>query len=431
VYSPPVAEATLKGPGAEEASLPPPAGTFASLRIRNFRLLLLGTTISNFALWVQQVTMSWLVYDITGSGAMLGLVNLARSGATVGLSPVSGVIIDRFPRKTLMLGSAAWFMVLSAVLGVLLIAGHDEVWLLFAFSFLGGIAQAVDLPLRQTAVFTLVPRVYAANAVALIQTGWGLMRSLGPAVGGLFILWFGAGGNFLIQAGAYVLIMLNTLQLVFPPQAPIAKRQGMLKNMAEGVAYVRHEPKTRAFLMMGWVLPLLIIPTYTALPPIFAKEVYDGGPGVLGGLLAAVGVGGIFGGLLAASLGRVDRRGVVQLVALALLAVSLMLFAATTTLYLALPLLAASGFFEMVFLTSNQTLLQLSIPDDLRGRVTSLVTLNMGLTPLGALYAGLGADFVGPALVAGILSALALAVAVGTYLLSPTIREYRISANLG
>ena len=427
-----MAEAVLRKPATDTETTVSPSGTFASLRLKNYRTLFIGTTLSNFAMWLQQVTMTWLVYDITGSGAMIGLVNLARAMATMGFAPVSGVLIDVVQRRTLMLMTALWLLVLSLTLGTVLVSGHEALWLLFAFSFLGGVAQAVDIPLRQTAVFAIVPRTFASNAVALMQTGWGVMRSVGPALGGFLILWFGAGGNFLIQAVAYGLVMLNTLQLVFPPQQPGAgPRRGVFRNMAEGIRYVRHEPETRAFLMMGWVLPLFIIPTYIALPPIFVKEVYGGGADTLGILLAAVGVGGIFGGLVSASLGRVDRRGAVQLGALSLLALSLILFALTTNFVIALAFFAASGFFEMIFLTSNQTLLQLSIPDDLRGRVTSLVTLNMGLAPLGALYAGAAADWLGPEAVAAALSIGALAVALSAMLFSPTIRNYRISEHVG
>lgn len=428
-----MAEASVHDAGrhSDRAADPAPhGGTFASLRSRNFRLLLVGSTLSNLAQWIQQVTMSWLVYDLTGSGTMLGLVNLARSTATVGLSPVSGVIIDRVARRTLMLWTAAWLLLMSFLLGVILLAGHSAVWYLFAFAFLGGLAQAIDQPLRQTVVFVLLPRSMAPNAVALIQTGWGLMRSVGPGVGGFLILLFGPGGNFLVQSVAYALILLNTLRLTFPPQPPAGERQSMRKNMGDGVRYVRRAPVTRAFLMLGWVLPLLIIPSFTALPPIYAVEVFDGGPQVLGVLLSAVGVGGVLGGLVAASLGRVDRRGVLQLGALLLLALSLIAFALSTVLVVAVPMLVLAGFFEMIYLTSNQTLLQLSIPDEMRGRVTSLTTLNMGLSPLGAVYAGWGADLVGPAVVTVILCGLAVLVAVGTYLLSPTVRDYRLSRAL-
>lgn len=404
-----------------------PNSTFASLRLRNFRLLLAGTTLSNAGQWIQQVTLSWLVYDLTGSGAMLGVINLVRSVATLGLAPVAGVAIDRFPRRTLMLAINAWLFIISLSLGIALLTGHSALIYLFVFTFLGGAAQAVDLPLRQTAVFTLVPRALAPNAVALIQTGWAVMRSLGPGIGGFLILWFGPGGNFLVQAGAYALIALTTVRIAFPPSRPRGQQAAMGRNLREGIAYVARTPGTRAFVLMGWVLPLFIIPNFSALPPIYAKDIFGGGPETLGLLLSAVGVGGIVGGLVTASLGRVERRGLVQLVALALTAASLIAFAYSTTLWLALPLLACSGFFEMLYLTTNQTLLQLSIPEDLRGRVTSIVSLNAGLSPLGGFVAGLGADLVGPRTITLILCSIAALIALAAYCFSPTIRDYRLS----
>lgn len=405
-------------------------GTFASLRLRDFRLLLTGTTLSNAAQWIQQVTLGWLVYDLTASGTMLGAINLVRSVATLGLAPLSGVAIDRFPRRTLMLAVNGWLLVTSLVLGIVLLSGPARIWYLFAFTFLGGVAQAVDLPLRQTIVFALVPRALAPNAVALIQTGWALMRSLGPGLGGFLILWFGAGGNFLIQAAAYALIAVNTLRITFPPGQRRQGDGGMRRNLAEGIRYVARERTTRAFVLLGWVLPLFIIPNFAALPPIYAKLVFGGGPETLGILLSAVGVGGIAGGLVTASLGRVERRGMLQLGALAATSASLIGFAFSASLWVAVPLLAASGFFELIYLTTNQTLLQLSIPEGLRGRVTSVVSLNAGLSPLGGLIAGVGADFVGPRAMTVALCGVAATIAVATLTFSPTVRDHRMGRAL-
>jgi MFS family permease len=159
--------------------------------------------------------------------------------------------------------------------------------------------------------------------------------------------------------------------------------------------------------------------------------VFGGGPDVLGLLLSSVGLGGIFGGLVAASLGRVDRRGLVQLLALFLLSLTLIGFGLTSHLWVALVLLAASGFFEMIFLTSNQTLLQLSIPDELRGRVTSITTLSAGLSPVGGLIAGIGSDFIGPQGVTLILCTLSALLAVLVFLFVPLVRDYRISRTIG
>ncbi|MBI2887361.1 MAG: MFS transporter [Chloroflexi bacterium] len=402
-------------------------GTFTSLRLRDFRLLLIGTTLSNAAQWVQQVTLGWLVYDLTGSGTMLGTMNLLRSVPTLGLAPAAGVAIDHVARRTLMLATKAWLFVISLALGLALVAGQRELWHLFVFTFLGGVAQAVDMPLRQTVTFDLVPRSLAPNAVALVQTGWGLMRSVGPGVGGFLILWFGPGGNFLVQAGAYALIAVTVLRMRFPPQASPGPRRAALQNLGEGIRFVVRERVTRTFVLMGWVLPLFIVPNYTALPPIYAKDVFHGGPEVLGFLLSSVGVGGILGGLVAASLDRLERRGLLQLGALLLLSLSLIGFAFSSSLWAALLLLALSGFFEMIYLTTNQTLLQLSIPDELRGRVTSIVSLNAGLSPLGAMFAGVGSDLWGPQAATVVLSSAAAVTTVWVFLASPTVREYRLS----
>lgn len=406
-------------------------GTFAALHYDGYRRLLLGTTLSNGGQWLQQVTVSWLAYDITGTGTAVGTVNLFRSFATLGLAPWAGLAVDRVTPRRLIVAINLWLSIISAIVGAILLGGERHLLLLFAFAFCSGAATAIDQPLRQAAVFLLVPRPVAPNAVALMQTGWGLMRSVGPAVGGVLIALAGPGGNFLLQAALYVLILLNGLTIAFPHRPAAGGGPSFFRNLAEGIRYVKGAADTRTFVMMGWILPLLIIPTFTALPPIYAKEVFHGGSLTLGLLLSAVGVGAIVGGLFTASLSQVDRRGVVQLAGLFFLSLSLCGFALSRNLPLALAMLALSGFCEMIFLTSNQTLLQLSIPDELRGRVTSIVSLNMGLSPLGALYAGAGSDWLGPAAITLILSGAAGTLAVLILIFSPTVRDYRISRAMG
>lgn len=190
--------------------------TFASLRNRNFKFLLTGTVTSNAAEWIQQVTLSWLVYKLTGSGTMLGSINLTRSVAALGMVPASGVLIDRLDRGKLMLFINGWLFFITLTLGIILLIDYSHLSILFIFSFLSGMTGAVNMSLRQVVVFDLVPLRIVPNAVALIQTGWGLMRSFGPGLGGLLILWVGPGGNFLVQAGAYALITITITQIQFP-----------------------------------------------------------------------------------------------------------------------------------------------------------------------------------------------------------------------
>jgi predicted MFS family arabinose efflux permease len=404
------------------------SGPFASLGIRNFRLLLFGTVLSNATQWIQQVTLSWLVYDMTGSGTILGSINLVRSIASLGMIPVAGILIDRINRRNLMLLTNGWLLIITLGLGLLLVFGRSNVYYLFIFAFLGGMTQTIDYTLRQVVLFDLVPRSITPNAVALIQTGWSLMRSFGPSIGGFLLVWFGAGGNFLFQAGIYALIAINIMYIHFPPRKPDAVRSSPIQNIKDGLRYIVERPITRSFMLMGFILPLFIIPIYTVLPPIYAADVFHGGPEILGFLLSSVGIGGIVGGIAMAYMSRFERRGLLQLISLFLLSLSLIGFGFSTKLSTALPLLALSGFFEMAFLTTNQTLLQLSIPDNLRGRVTSVVNLNNALFPLGGLIAGTGSDLLGgPKMITIILGAITAGIAVIIFFSSSKIRNYRLS----
>ncbi len=408
---------------------PEKISTFASLRIRNFRLLLVGTTLSNAGQWIQQVTLAWLVYDLTGSGTMLGTVNLVRAASSIGMIFIAGILIDRLKRRRLLMMNNSWLFAITLTMGLLLVTGHRQMIFVFIFSFLAGIASVIDLNLRQVLVFDLVPRSHTPNGMALVQTGWSLMRSFGPAMGGFLLIWFGPGGNFLVQASAYVLIVITILRIRFPERKPATAGSSAIENIKEGVHYVRRAKVTRTFMMMGFILPFFIVPIFSILPPIYAVEVFGDDSGrVLGFLMASVGVGGIVGGFVAASLGGLERRGLLQLGAMFMLGLSLIGFALSTKLLLAFLFLVLSGFFELIFLATNQTLLQLSIPDGMRGRVTSVVNLNAALVPLGGLLAGAGADLLGsPKIITIIMAGIPIVIVILVFFFSPTVRNYRLS----
>jgi MFS transporter, DHA1 family, staphyloferrin A biosynthesis exporter len=408
----------------------PPTGTFSVLAQVDFRWLFLGNILANAAQWIQGVTMSWIVYEWTSSGTLLGSLNLVSTFATLGLAPLAGVAIDRISRRRLMLFTNTWFLAINLALGLTLLSGLTRVWPLFLFTLLGGMALAIDQPLRQTVLFTLVPRKLAPNAVALLQTGWATMRTLGPTIGGALLLWIGPGGNFLVQAGAFALIIWTVLYLVFPPMPEAEPKTATFSNLKRGLGYVMGDANTRTFFLMGWILSLFTIPIFVVMPAIYASDIFQGGPEVLGYLLSAIGVGGVVAGLVVVSLKRVDRRGLVGVAGLLGLSLSLAGFAMSANLWLSLLLLALAGFCEMVFIITNQTLLQLSIPDELRGRVNGIITLSNGLVPIGSLIAGAGADWLGPRLTTLLLSAAASLVSLVALFTSRTLREYRLSRGL-
>jgi MFS family permease len=234
----------------------------------------------------------------------------------------------------------------------------------------------------------------------------------------------------MIQAGAYALIIFTILKIHFPKRTTATTiKSSPISNIKQGIQYIKNERVTRMIMILGFVLPLLIIPTFTILPPIYAVEIFGDGSGkILGFLMASVGLGGIFGGFVVASLGNMERRGLLQLGSLFMLSLSLVGFAFSNILIVSLLFLVLAGFFEIIFLTTNQTLLQLSIPDDIRGRVTSVVNLNMALQPLGGLIAGVGSDLLGgPKMITIVMAGLAAVLVIIILFISPTIRNYRLS----
>jgi MFS family permease len=340
---------------------------------------------------------------------------------------MAGIGIDRRSRRSLMFLTNGWFLVINAGIGLALLAGFTQVWPLLLFSLLTGIAQAIDYPLRQTVLFVLVPRRLTPNALGINQTGWAVMRTLGPAIGAFLLVRLGPGGSFIFQACIYAIIILTIIQLHFPPQRSAAPGIAVASNFSQGFSYIVKNADTRAFVFMGCMLRFFIIPVFIVMPAIYAKDIFQGGPQVLGWLLSAIGFGGILGGLVATAVIKADHRGRVELAAMILLGLSLVGFAFSTQLWTALLFFWLAGFFEMIFLINNQTLQQLSIPDDLRGRVNGIITLGSGLMPLGALIAGIGADTIGPRPTTALMGGSAAVITAIVFLVSPTIRDYRLS----
>ena len=402
-------------------------GTFESLKIRDFRWLWLGTVFSSLGQWTQQVTLGWVVYDLTGSGAALGAINGMRAVAMLGLGPFTGVIIDRLDRKSLMMATSVFLMFASLALGFMLYFHIVELWHLFAFMFLFGVAQAFDQPLRSTVQFDLVPKSHAPNAVALTTAGFSVTRAFGPGAGGFLIAAIGVSGNFFGQSVTYLLSTITRYFIHFPPRRHARNTSSVAQNFAEGFRFVTRQKVTRTFVLMGFIPPLLLIPIFNALSPIYAKDVFHAGPSALGILVSAVGVGGVLGALFSASLGRFERRGVIQLVALMGFSAGLFAFSYSPNLWIGALFMFLAGFAEMIYMTTNQTLLQLSIPDELRGRVTSLLMMNMGLMPLGGLVAGIGSDIVGPQMITRIMAGIAAGIGVILVIAVPSVRDFKLS----
>jgi len=404
-----------------------PTGATASLHIANFRWLWLGTVFSSAGQWMQQVVIGWVVYDITGSGTILGGVNGIRSVAMLGLGPFAGVFVDRVNIKRLMLAVSIFLMALSAGMALLIEFDLIEIWHLFAFMFIFGVAQVIDNPLRSTLTFVLVPRALAPNALALNTAAMSSTRALGPGAAGALLPLIGASGTFFAQAGSYLFAAMTRYMIKFPPRERVTQRASVLNSLREGATFVVRSRYTRMFMLMGFIPPMLLIPVFTALLPIYTKDVYGSGSGTLGLLVSAIGLGGLTGALFCASMGSFDRRGLLQLVALLAFAAGLFGFSYTTSAWQGIALMYVTGFAEQAYLLTNMTMLQLTVPNALRGRVSSLQMLGFGLMPLGALVAGVGSDFIGPQSITRVMAGAAGALGLLLLIVAPVVRNARLS----
>jgi MFS family permease len=368
------------------------------------------------------------VYDITGSSSLLGAINGMRSLPMLFLSPVAGVAADLLNRKMLMIATQVFLTLLSFLLAVDIALGMLEIWHLFVFTFLAGAAWAFNMPVRQSVVFNLVPRHVFPNAFALNSVAFNFTRILGPTAAGFLILWLGPEGNFFVQSAAYACVSISLLMVVIPAVSNqgSSKKANVAKSLGEGFRYVLKDPIIRTLMVMG-LFPVFFVFPYMALLPVFAKDVFHGGPQAFGILLSVSGVGGVLGGLFAASLGNFERRGLLQIISMFTFGAGVVLFAFMTNLWAGSFALILTGFSQMVFMTTNQTLLQTNIPDELRGRITSIYMLDQGLVPLGTIIAGVGAEYLGPQKMVFIMGSTCAVLAVMVALWVPRVRNMRLN----
>ena len=372
--------------------------------------------------WVQQVTLGWLLYDLTGNSMLLGALNGLRALPFLVTGPMAGVAADRMDRRKLLLYTQ-WALILTALaMGALVASPFLHVWHIFLFTLITGIAWTITEPVRMSMIPAAVPKEDLANAVALNSGGFNLMKVIGPALGGALIAWFGAAENFFVQAIAYSGVLAMIYFMHIPPHRAEAKHATALANLKEGFAYVWSTPAVLALLTLAYVPRIFAVP-YQTLMPVFQKDVLKIGPEGLGLLMAAPGVGAVIAVLMLASLShRIKRQGLLLVGSIVVLGGFLIFFSQITWFPLARVTLVIVGMFQMFFLASTATILQLIVPDELRGRVLSLYMLDRGFMPLGALFAGTTAHFIGAPLTVATMGA---AVIVMTLLVAwrvPAIR---------
>jgi MFS transporter, DHA1 family, staphyloferrin A biosynthesis exporter len=397
--------------------------TFASLRHLDYRYLWTGTLMMSAGQWVQQVTLGWLLYDLTGNSMLLGALNGLRALPFLVTGPMAGVAADRMDRRKLLLQTQFILIVTALLMGALVASPFLHVWHIFLFTLITGVAWTITEPVRMSMIPNVVPKADLANAVALNSGGFNLMKVIGPALGGGLIAWFGAAENFFLQAFAYSGVLAMIYWMHIPPHRANAKKQSAVANLKEGFAYVWSTPAVLALMTLAYVPRIFAVP-YQTLMPVFQKDVLRIGPEGLGLLMAAPGVGAVIAVLTMASLGsRIKRQGLLLVGSIVVLGGFLILFSQITWFPLALVTLVLVGIFQMFFLASTATILQLIVPDELRGRVLSLYMLDRGFMPLGAMFAGTAAHFIGAPSTVAIMGAIVIVLTVLVAWLIPAIRK--------
>jgi MFS family permease len=371
--------------------------SFRALRHRNFRLFLGGQIISLAGTWMQQVALSWLVYRLTRSPFLLGLVGFAGQIPSLVLAPFAGVWADRGNRRRIVIATQALAMVQALLLAALVLSGRVSVGHLLALSIFLGLVNGVDIPTRQAFLVEMVPgREDLANAIALNSSVFNAARLVGPAVAGLMIGLVGEGMVFLLNGLSYVAVIGALHAMRLGPRAQAGRAtEPMGRRLAEGFRYAFGFPPIRALIFLVAVVSLMGVP-FTVLMPVFATDVLGGGANTLGFLMAASGVGALAGALYLASRPSVRGLGYVILASVALFGASLIGFGLSRWAPLSMVALLGAGLGMMVQMASSNTILQTIVDDDKRGRVMSFYTMAfMGMVPFGSLLAGLLASRIG------------------------------------
>ena len=367
-----------------------------SLTLGGFRILWYGIILSALTNWIRMITLGWLVFDRTGSSSTVGLVSAVQVIPMLVLMPVAGVVLDRVNRRVVILVSQ--LVLLGSTLTITFALAFDalEIWHLFAFSIVGAAAATFSQPALQTATFDLVPRTALPNALGLNSMGASVTRVLGPAAGGVLLATLGGLGSFSVQTAGVFAVVLTMLRLRLPARGTTAeKKQSPLRDMRDGFAYAVQDRRIATLLLLSLVPPIFLWPYWNSLMPVFARDVLHTGPAGLGLLLAAIGVGGLAGGAIITSMNRFERRGLLQLVGLTIQAAAIVGFSLSYSLPVAVAFLFVGGLAEQFYMVTNQTIIQLLAPDTMRGRIVSLMQMQLVIWPFCALIGGVGADGLG------------------------------------
>ncbi len=370
--------------------------SFPAFRSRNYRLYFGGQSISLIGTWMTRVATSWLVYRLTDSAFLLGVVGFLGQIPALFLSPLAGVWVDRWDRHQAMVITQALAMVQSLALAVLTLTHTITMPWIFFLTFLQGVINTFETPARQSFVIQMIDdRSALSNAIALNSSIVNAGRLVGPAIAGIVIAWVGEGYCFLIDGVSYIAVLYSLLAMknLLPGLRNPPRHVG--HELVEGWRYILSSPAIRWILLMLGLVSLIGMP-FTVLMPIFADKVLGGGAHTLGFLTAATGLGALACAVALAMRDSVRGLGKWLGIAAAMLGVSLILFGLSRSFWWSMVLMFGAGYGMMQQIVTSNTILQTIVADDKRGRVMSFYSMSVfGFLPIGSLFAGMLASWMG------------------------------------
>jgi MFS family permease len=369
--------------------------TFASLRHRNFRLFFAGQLVSLIGTWMQNTAQGWLVYQLTGSKLLLGVVAAVGSTPMMLFSILGGSVADRHSKRQIILWTQTGMMLLAFGFAVLVWSGLIRPWHILVLAALGGLAMAFDMPARQAFMVEMTNREDLINAISLNSSIVNGARVVGPSLAGLLMARVGIETCFFLNGLSFVAVIASLWMMRLPRFVPPQRPSSAWAHATEGFAYVWQHRRMRTILVLfavvgvfGW--------SYSVMMPAFARDILHVGQTEYGVLLSANGIGALLGALTVATIGNQVNRRFLVLGGLWVFSAMLLLLAWTSSYAMALICLAIAGWGMLLFFSTTNTLLQTSASDEMRGRVMGIWALVFGgMTPIGGLEAGILSHYAG------------------------------------
>ncbi len=387
-----------------------------AFRHPNYRLYFIGMAISLTGTWMQNAAEGWLVYELTNSKFHLGLTRFLHSIPVTLFTLIGGHFADHFNKRRILVTTQFVSMTLALTLGSLALAGVVQFWHIAALAMALGLAQAFDIPARQSFIIEIVGKNDLMNAIAMNASIFNGARVIGPAVAGILIAMpaVGGAGCFFLNGLSFLAVIVSYLLMKLPKPEPNPNPKSLKRGTAEALRHVRGDRVLLTFILLVATFSLFGWP-YTVLMPAIARDVLGVGAGGYGLLMSANGSGALLGALTVATLGDYPHKKRIFFIGAFGFCATVAVFARSTQFWMTAAILVAAGWFMLLFFSTANTTVQLRVPDELRGRIMAIYSLGfIGLTPFGALLAGTAARQVGAgtaltigAIVCGVATAMA------------------------